>query len=57
MNRQHYTEGFKIEAVKQVTDEDKPVVCVALRLDMSVHSFYAWIKLYSNLISQPDYLV
>jgi transposase-like protein len=40
-----------------VTDEGKPVVGVALHLGMSVHNFYAWIKLWSNLIAQSDYPV
>ncbi|WP_097086856.1 IS3 family transposase, partial [Pseudomonas sp. URIL14HWK12:I9] len=48
MSRQRYPEEFKIEAVKQVTDKRKPVADVAQRLGMSVHSLYAWIKLYSK---------
>ncbi|WP_312352227.1 IS3 family transposase [Pseudomonas sp.] len=48
MSRQRYPEEFKIEAVKQVTDKGKPVAEVAQRLGMSVHSLYAWIKLYSK---------
>jgi transposase len=48
MSRQRYPEEFKIEAVKQVTEKGKPVADVAQRLGMSVHSFYAWIKLYSK---------
>jgi transposase-like protein len=48
MSRQRYPEEFKIEAVKQVTEKGKPVADVAQRLDMSVHSLYAWIKLYSK---------
>ncbi|WP_434968424.1 IS3 family transposase [Pseudomonas guariconensis] len=37
-----------MEAVKQVTDKGKPVAEVAERLGMSVHSLYAWIKVYSK---------
>ena len=48
MSRQRYPEEFKIEAVKQVTEKGKPVADVAQRLGMSVHSLYAWIKLYSK---------
>ncbi|MCU1734373.1 MULTISPECIES: IS3 family transposase [unclassified Pseudomonas] len=48
MSRQRYPEEFKIEAVKQVTEKGKPVADVALRLGMSVHSLYAWIKVYSK---------
>lgn len=36
------------DAYKQVTEKGKPVADVAQRLGMSVHSLYAWIKLYSK---------
>ncbi|WP_154670334.1 IS3 family transposase [Pseudomonas monteilii] len=48
MSRQRYPEEFKIEAVKQVTEKGKPVAEVAQRVGMSVHSLYAWIKVYSK---------
>jgi len=48
MSRQRYPEEFKIEAVKQVTEKGKPVADVAQRLGMSVHSLYAWIKVYTK---------
>jgi transposase len=48
MSRQHYPEEFKIEAAKQVIEKGKSVADVAQRLGMSVHSLYAWIKLYSK---------
>ncbi|WP_225785942.1 IS3 family transposase [Pseudomonas sp. Marseille-P9655] len=48
MSRQRYPEEFKIEAVKQVTEKGKPVADVAQRLGVSVHSLYAWIKVYSK---------
>jgi transposase len=38
---------FKIEAVKQVTERGYRVAEVVARLDVSQHSLYAWIKLYS----------
>lgn len=48
MNKQQrYTEEFKIEAVKQVTERQHPVAEVADRLGVSSHSLYAWIKRYS----------
>ncbi len=34
MSRQRYPEEFKIEAVKQVIEKDKPVADVAQRLGM-----------------------
>ena len=47
MSNKRYTEEFKIEAVKQVTDRGRSVADVAARLDVSIHSLYAWIKRYS----------
>lgn len=63
MSRQRYPEEFKIEAVKQVTEKGKPVADAAQRLGMSVHSLYAWIKVYSKpkssvskmTISRPNF--
>ena len=40
MSCKRYTEEFKVEAVKQVTE-------VASRIGMSQHSLYAWRKQYS----------
>ena len=47
MSSKRYTEEFKIEAVKQVTDRGHSVADVAARLDVSIRSLYAWIKRYS----------
>ncbi|WP_374617286.1 IS3 family transposase [Thauera aminoaromatica] len=44
--QQRFTEEFKIEAVKQVTDRGHPVAEVAVRLGVSAHSLYTWIKRY-----------
>lgn len=41
-----YPEGFKIEAVKQVTEKGHSVSEVATRLGTTTHSLYAWIKRY-----------
>ena len=46
MSKQQYTEEFRIEAVKQVTERQYPVAEVAERLGVSSHSLYAWIKRY-----------
>jgi len=46
--QQRYTEEFKIEAVKQVTERRHPVAEVAERLGVSGHSLYAWIKRYNT---------
>jgi len=43
-----YTEEFKIEAVKQVTDRGYSVAEVAERLGTTTHSLYAWLKKYGG---------
>ena len=43
-----YTEEFKIEAVKQVTERGYSVAEVAERLGTTTHSLYAWIKRYGE---------
>lgn len=47
MSAKRYTEEFKIEAVRQVTDRGYSVADVAQRLEVSTHSLYAWVKKYS----------
>jgi transposase len=47
MSAKRYTEEFKNEAVKQVTDRGHPVAEVAGRLGVSAHSLYQWVKQYS----------
>lgn len=48
MSNQRFSEEFKIEAVRQVTERGLPVAEVTPRLGMSAHSLYAWIKRYSK---------
>ena len=52
MNRKRYTEEFKTEAVKQVTERGYSVAEVAKRLGTTTHSLYAWLKRYGA--SQPQ---
>ena len=47
MSGKRYTEEFKIEAVKQVTERSHPATAVAARLGVSAHSLYQWTKRYS----------
>lgn len=47
MSNKRYTDEFKVEAVKQVTERGHAVVEVAARLDVSQHSLYQWIKRFS----------
>ena len=48
MSGKRYTEEFKKEAVKQVTELGYPVVEVAERLGTTTHSLYGWIKKYGK---------
>ena len=41
MSTARFTEEFKLEAVKQVTEQQRPVAEVAGRLGVSTHSIYA----------------
>ena len=43
-----YTEEFKIEAIKQVTERGYSVADVAERLGTTTHSMYAWLKRYGE---------
>ena len=47
MSNKRYTDEFKIEAVKQVTERGHAVADVAARLDVSSHSLYQWVKRFS----------
>ena len=47
MSGKRYTEEFKIEAVKQVTERGHPAMEVASRLGVSARSLYQWAKRYS----------
>jgi transposase len=44
MSSTRYTDEFKIEAVRQVTDRGFKVVEVAERLGVTTHSLYAWVR-------------
>ncbi len=44
MSSKRYTEEFKREAVKQVTEHQHSTVEVAQRLGINKHSLYAWVK-------------
>lgn len=46
MSNKRYTEEFKIEAVKQITERGYSIQEVATRLGTSNHSLYAWRKKY-----------
>lgn len=48
MSDKRYTEEFKIEDVKQITEHGYAVQDVAKRLGVSSHSLYLWRKKYST---------
>ena len=48
MSSKRYTEEFKIEAVKQVTERGYSVAEVAERLGTTTHSLYNWLKRYGQ---------
>lgn len=52
MSGKRYTEEFKAEAVKQVTERGPPVAEVASRLGVTRHSLYEWLRKYS--VSAPE---
>ena len=47
-SNKRYTEEFKIEAIKQVTERGYSVADVADRLGTTTHSMYAWLKRYGE---------
>jgi len=52
MSGKRYTEEFKVEAVKQVTDRGYSVADVAERLGVTAKSLYDWIKRYGDNAEQ-----
>jgi transposase len=48
MTRPKFTEEFKIDAIKQITERGYSVADVSKRLGVSTHSLYAWLKRFSK---------
>ena len=48
MVSKRFTEEFKLEAIKQITERHFPVAEVSAKLGVSTHSLYAWVKKYSQ---------
>ena len=48
MARPNFTEEFKIDAIKQITERGYSVADVSKRLGVSTHSLYAWMKRFSQ---------
>jgi len=54
MSAQRFTPEFKEEAVKQVTEKGLSVAEVAVRLGVSTHSLYKWVKAVSPVRSEQQ---
>ena len=48
MSDKRYTDEFKQEAIKQITERGHSVADVAIRLGATTHSLYAWLKKYGH---------
>ena len=48
MVSKRFTEEFKLEAIKQITERHYTVAEVSARLGVSTHSLYAWVKKYDQ---------
>ena len=48
MSRMQFTDEFKIDAVKQITERGYSVAEVSKRLGVSTHSLYLWRKRFSG---------
>jgi transposase len=47
MGQGNFTEDFRLDAVKQITDRGHSVAEVSKRLGVSTHSLYGWMKRYA----------
>ena len=47
MGKPRFTEEFRIDAIRQITERGYSVADVSRRLGVSTHSLYGWIKRYS----------
>lgn len=56
MSSKRYTDEFKIEAVRQVTERGFKVAEVAERLGITPHSLYAWLRKFgtSNVVQRTE---
>jgi transposase len=47
MGQGNFTEEFRLDAIKQITERSHSVSDVSKRLGVSTHSLYAWMKRYT----------
>ena len=48
MGRGNFTEDFRLDAIKQITERGHSVADVSKRLGVSAHSLYGWMKRYAT---------
>lgn len=53
MSSKRYTDEFKAEAIKQITERGYSVRDVSERLGVTTHSLYAWLKKARGEITSP----
>ena len=56
MGQPRFTEDFKADAIKQITERGHSIADVSQRLGVSTHSLYAWIKRHaaSPIVAMKD---
>lgn len=54
MGKSNFTDEFKRDAVRQVTERGYPVSEVSQRLGVSAHSLYEWRKKYAAPVEKGD---
>lgn len=55
MSKTNFTEEFKRDAVRQITERGYPVAEVSQRLGVSQHSLYEWKKKFAASNAKPFY--
>ncbi len=48
MGKANFTDEFKLDAIKQITERGYSVADVSRRLGVSTHSLYSWMKRYNT---------
>ena len=47
MGKTNFTEEFKLDAIKQITERGYSVADVSMRLGVSTHSLHSWMRRYA----------
>ncbi len=54
MGKSNFSDEFKRDAVRQITERGYPVSEVSQRLSVSAHSLYEWRKKYVSAVPPPS---